>query len=48
MAENLHGAIEIVSESGFEVLAQRGVSGGDPRSKADGSEIEARVETAAP
>src|SRR5882724_2123252 len=49
MAENLHGAIEIVSESGFEVLAPARRIGRETReSKADGSEIEARVETAAP
>src|SRR3981189_3871875 len=49
MAENLHGAIEIVSESGFEVLAPARRVGQEPgKGKADGSEIEARVETAAP
>src|SRR5216684_1628035 len=48
MAENLHGAIEIVSESSFEVLAPARRIGRKPaESKADGSEIEARVETAA-
>src|SRR6267378_3194874 len=47
MAENLHGAIEIVSKSGFEVLAPvRRIRRESAESKADGSEIEARVETA--
>src|ERR1700693_3018978 len=47
MAENLHGAIEIVSESGLEVLAPtRRIGRESAESKADGSEIEARVETA--
>src|SRR6266850_4866866 len=47
MAEDLHGAIEIVGESGFEVLAPtRGTGRESAESKADGSEIEARVETA--
>src|SRR6267143_4333287 len=47
MAENLHRAIEIVSESGFEVLAPaRCIRGESAESKADGSEIEARIETA--
>src|SRR6267378_3026218 len=46
MAENLHGAIEIVSKSGFEVLAPaRRIRGESAESKADGSEIEARVKT---
>src|SRR6266436_1235145 len=47
MAENLHGTIEIVSKSGFEVLAPvRRIRGEPAESKAEGSEIEARVETA--
>src|ERR1700674_1411011 len=47
MAENLHGAIEIVSEGCFEVLAPAGrIRAEAAKCKADGSEIEARVETA--
>src|SRR6267143_576921 len=49
MAENLHGAIEIVRESGFEVFAPaRRIGWESAESKADGSEVEARVQTATP
>src|SRR5258708_33751955 len=48
MTENLHGAIEIVSESGFEVLAPpRRIRRESAESKAYGSEIEAPIKPAA-
>src|SRR6266851_9652813 len=48
MAENLHGAIEIVSESGFEVLAPaRRIGRESAKIKAYGSEIEAPIKPAA-
>src|SRR5712692_11663714 len=48
MAENLHGAIEILRESGFEVLAPaRRIGREADKRKTDGRKIEARVQTAA-
>src|SRR5216684_4129127 len=44
MAENLHGAVEIFSESGFEVLAPaRSIGREAAKRKTDGCEIEARI-----
>src|SRR5207245_2203746 len=49
MAENLHGTVEVLSESGFEVPAPaRRIGREAAKGKADGCEIEARVETATP
>src|SRR2546427_5270374 len=49
MAENFHGAVEILSERGFEVLAPaRGVRREAAERKTDGREIEACVQTATP